>query len=619
MSHVVVSLVALIASTNASRSQQPLALLAPGRSVLPGTSAMPFRVQARSGEASAAVEGTTPFVLAPARLPDAAAPSGAAGTRPAPEKQVDESALRYYASQNDIARVSVEIRRLQSLHPGWQPPADLMSGAASSTHDEQPLWDLYGAGKYAEVQAKIADIQTDDPDWQPSADLAAKLKTALARTQLVAAYDAKQWGDVIDIAAQNNGLLVCADVDVVWRLAEALARADDKDRAFEAYRYVLKNCTNRGERLATVQKADALLEPAAVDSLMALGQRKPDGTSEFEVVKSDRLRRKIGAAIADATAPQPSPAELDTLTRQAQQSNSNSDAQLLGWYWYSHKDYAAAQTWFTKSLASASDAKSAEGLALSLRAAGKLDEAETTAFTWRAAGPQMRKLFIEIVSAQITASPPAVLSPERRGRFEQIVQDEKSPLGAQALGWYLYNTADTKAAQVWFDRSVSWKPTEEGVVGLVVAAQKNRDMATYRLAIQKYRASFQRIAELEKLDQLAENQRPPSRGPVMVARRGPHGRYVRMVAHVNGGASNEALALFHSGKYGEALAALDRMSGRRGTEDPGMRVLRGWALYQSGDWERAKAVFAEAAHARPSEASKGLAVIEAREQPRFRQ
>jgi tetratricopeptide (TPR) repeat protein len=266
-----------------------------------------------------------------------------------------------------------------------------------------------------------------------------------------------------------------------------------------------------------------------------------------------------------------------------------------------------------------SDAKSAEGLALSLRAAGKLDEAETAAFTWRAASPEVRKLFIEIVSAQITASPPAALSVERRSRLEQIVQDEKSPLGAQSLGWYLYNNADARAAQGWFEKSVAWKPSEEGVVGLVVSAKRNRDMAAYKLAIQNYRASFQRIAELEKLDQLAEMQKPPQRSPVVVVQRNPRGRHVRVVAAVNGAAANEALTLFHDGKYSETLAALDRMQSRRGAEDPGMRVLRGWALYHSGDWEGAKTVFAEAAHTRPREAGQGLAIIEAREQPRFRQ
>ena len=46
--------------------------------------------------------------------------SGASG-------MVDESALRYYASQKQTARMKAEIARLRRLYPGWSEPADLDS------------------------------------------------------------------------------------------------------------------------------------------------------------------------------------------------------------------------------------------------------------------------------------------------------------------------------------------------------------------------------------------------------------------------------------------------------------------------------------------------------------
>ena len=61
--------------------------------------------------------------------------------------------------------------------------------------------------------------------------------------------------ELVEIAAQNNNLLVCTDVDAIWRVAEALAQVDDKEKAFDAYRYVLANCAKPEERLATVKKA----------------------------------------------------------------------------------------------------------------------------------------------------------------------------------------------------------------------------------------------------------------------------------------------------------------------------------------------------------------------------
>jgi cellulose synthase operon protein C len=61
--------------------------------------------------------------------------------RPQPQRQagapatsgpppIDESALRFYASRGEVARVASEIRRLRAAHPNWQPPADLLVEAS---------------------------------------------------------------------------------------------------------------------------------------------------------------------------------------------------------------------------------------------------------------------------------------------------------------------------------------------------------------------------------------------------------------------------------------------------------------------------------------------------------
>ena len=483
------ALVALLASMGQGKSQQPFALGNPNAPAVGDLSV-------GAGGSFPAKVPAAPFALAPP--PGAAPDPSPTSTRDTSPQPVNESALRYYAALNDVARMSVEIRRLRSLYPNWEPPADLLNGS-TSPQDEQPLWDLFSQGKYEEMQPRMAELQTSNSDWQPSAVLAEKLKTALQRKQLLTASDAKLWGQVIEIASNNSDLLVCADVDAIWRVAEALVQTGDKDKAFEAYRYILANCRDDHERLATVQKASLILEPATTRTLIEMGRRKPDGTPEFQAVMADLLRRKIGMAVSDPTGESPAPGDLDALAHIAAQSNSGKDLQLLGWYYYSRKDFAVAQSWFNKSLAVDHDAKSAEGLALSLRAAGKLQEAEDTAFLWRAASPEIREAFIEIVSSQITASPPSQLTAERQSRFSQLLQDEKSALGAQSLGWYLYTRGDIRGAKSWFQKSVDWKPTEEAVVGLAISARRSGDMATSRLAIQTYGASFPRAADLEKL------------------------------------------------------------------------------------------------------------------------
>ena len=52
--------------------------------------------------------------------------------------EVDTSALVYYARSGDRIRVEAEIRRLRSLHPGWDPPAEIGRPAP----DLQPLLSL---------------------------------------------------------------------------------------------------------------------------------------------------------------------------------------------------------------------------------------------------------------------------------------------------------------------------------------------------------------------------------------------------------------------------------------------------------------------------------------------
>src|SRR5271169_4391462 len=87
---------------------------------------------------------------------------------------VDESALREYARQHRADRVEMETRRLERIHPGWKPPADLWT-SRSSGPDEAPLWDLYEAGDLGRLRRAIAERQSEEAGWQPSDDLVEKI------------------------------------------------------------------------------------------------------------------------------------------------------------------------------------------------------------------------------------------------------------------------------------------------------------------------------------------------------------------------------------------------------------------------------------------------------------
>ena len=74
----------------------------------------------------------------------------------------------------------------------------------------------------AEVRKAIAERQAADPAWQPPADLLERLSVAEARLRLINASDLKQYETVVRIGAQTTSLLTCSEVDVLWRVAEAL-------------------------------------------------------------------------------------------------------------------------------------------------------------------------------------------------------------------------------------------------------------------------------------------------------------------------------------------------------------------------------------------------------------
>src|SRR6476620_2899571 len=96
-----------------------------------------FSSVAQQSDGSAPGSPKAPPVAGQAALP----------TRP----PVDESALRYFASQGDTRRVDAEIARLRALYPDWSPPSDLSQLAGSAPAASDPvvdaLWQLYADQK----------------------------------------------------------------------------------------------------------------------------------------------------------------------------------------------------------------------------------------------------------------------------------------------------------------------------------------------------------------------------------------------------------------------------------------------------------------------------------------
>ena len=413
--------------------------------------------------------------------------------------QVDESALRYFAAQGDTRRVNAEIARLRALYPNWTPPADL-SMLSSNQPVADPiierLWNLYKEDRIAEVRAAIAERQASTPGWTPPQELLTALETSEARRRLVNASDNGQWRTVLSVATETPGLLTCMNVDVLWRVAEAFAKTEQPDRARDAYTYVLTNCANPGERLATLQKALNLLPEQQVADLIRFERKGGETPDDFGPIRDELARRRVERVSTDGKV-MASAEDLAVVERLAENANEPDNALLLGWYSYHRNSPEKAIAFFKTALARNGGAKAAEGYAMALRELNRLIEAEAVAYEWRDKAPEAMKVYLDVTTAILSQDPPPRLSAQVINRIIPVVVSQRSADGAQALGWFSYNTGQPRAAAEWFRKALSWRSDDEpSAYGLALASQKLNDRAGFNAITALWRGRSARIARL---------------------------------------------------------------------------------------------------------------------------
>jgi hypothetical protein len=408
---------------------------------------------------------------------------------------VDETALRYFARQGDTRRLNAEIARLRSLYPDWTPPSDPLQVPVVTDPQLDNLWRLYAQGQFAQTRAAIAERQTADPKWSPPKDLTEQLDLADARERLINASSAKQYETVIQIAASAPSLRTCGDVDVLWRVAEAFAATNRESRALDAYRYILTNCKNERERLATVQKAVILLPRHDVDELLSLGHTGAGGP-EFQSVREDIARHAVAAAGSESSAKVDN-VDLSVLEKIAEDGRSPSDPLLLGWYWLRHGDAAKAERWFRKSYERENGVDSAQGLALALVALKRPADAEAALAPWRDTNVDSRKTYLSAAANLLSAQPPPIVSAEVLTRIVQTTSQGRDPAVAQLLGWYSHAFKQDDTAARWFATSLAWKPDDEpSAFGLAIADLSLDRRAALQSLERNWRGRSPRIAAL---------------------------------------------------------------------------------------------------------------------------
>lgn len=536
--------------------------------------------------------------LAPAQLPqgDPAAifsldtpgdPVATAETaEPAQPAGPDDRALRFYASQGDMARVAAEIRRIRLAHPGWEPPTDLFEPGRDDAL-ERPLWALLEAERYVEIRQAVARIRDERPSWRPSNAFAAQYEERVARATIVAASEAGAHVRVVQAAQAAPNVLACRNMDLLWRVGEALARTGDAARAESLYAFVLRSCPDPQERVATVQKASATLDGAAVDRLAALGAARADGAGEFDEVVYGIVMGRVGEATADPLGTRADPQDLQRLADWAARRRDAAGMEVLGWYHHVvEKDHATAARFFREAMSYERSPKAVEGYALALRESGRVREAEEVTHEWRGADPLIEKLYVEIMAGQLTRPDVIDFPPDRLLRFEAAVLETENAYGAQAIGWLYYKKEDVEEARRWFTIAEAIEPDAVNTFGLALTAHELRDRETVLSLARRYGDRFPEVAEVATWTREARPA-PQSR------------RAARRSGDVGGGAAARAVALYESGRYDAAVRALDA-GGASVRRDHGLQVLRGWALYNSGNYEEARRQFARTHEQRPT-------------------
>lgn len=251
--------------------------------------------------------------LVGARAPQAAAVSPAT----APAEEVDESALRYYASLRQTDRVEAETQRLRRLYPHWQPPGDLYRAVEPGGAEEEELWALFALDKITELRTAIEDRKAQQPGWKPSRDLSGKLARKELRHKMISLSSKSETETLIAFVKSTAMRPEELDLDMQWLLAETYAKAKQTQEALALYQLILRLNTKAQERIATIQKAMASLPMSQVETLLGSAA---DPRAEFAAIWPDITRARISAFLQEDRSDEVPPADVAALAKAAASS-----------------------------------------------------------------------------------------------------------------------------------------------------------------------------------------------------------------------------------------------------------------------------------------------------------
>ncbi|WP_373237862.1 tetratricopeptide repeat protein [Cohaesibacter celericrescens] len=425
--------------------------------------------------------------------------SGSSQSGPTGETMVDESALRYFASKGDLKRLKAEIARLQLIYPSWVPPTDPMAIDAKPENESGAFWSLYSDGQFAQLRAKIVEKQQQEPNWLPPESLMSLLAQAETRQRIVNGSDLGQYELVTKLAATEPRLLTCNDVDILWRVAEAFVKTQRPQRGIDAYQYVLAQCDDQQERLATVLKAAQFLPYGSVQNLIEMIDPQTNG---YDAMMSNLARQFVANANENASL-EISPHYVERIEKLAKDGARAEDFGLMGWYNWLHGKKESAEPYFRAAKAKKDSADISQGLALVLMEKGEVGEAEELLYPWRKETSEAQEAYESAAIGLLSSDPIKDIEEAVLNRIATEAVDQKSTVIARQFGWYASHFKQFDTALVWFQTALDWTVDDEpAAYGLALSYQALKKSDEFASLWDKWQRRSDRIAKLQ----------PPRRG-----------------------------------------------------------------------------------------------------------
>jgi tetratricopeptide (TPR) repeat protein len=450
--------------------------------------------------------------------------------------------------------------------------------SAPDAIDTSYLWAAFEAGDYASVRAEVAALARVEPGWTPPSDLMLYTDAAESRAAVLGALAQGAPGQAVAYYDAHPERFACADVTIeaLWGVAEAHVALGRPADAFAIYSRAVDECEAPDLRLASLEKAIALQDPARFRALIAIeDERSAELTdrARLERIRRDALGggegpveppkpyvpTRFDRVLADVGARRASPADLAWLEAETLRSGNGNAAMVIGWQRLDAGQPAEARAWFERALARRRSAKALEGLWRSLGAMGdRAGQARLAAENPAALG---RIAAAETAGAGATPSrlAPAwaALEAGDPAAALAIAGAVAAPADEKALltGWALMRRDSPAEAQAAFD-AAALSPSPE------TRASASQGRALSAIA----RGADPSAQDVGTLD-------PKARAAVELA------------------AYDRAMAEAHrAGRKAEALSALrDRAARFPGAAEPG--EIAGWILFENGQPNAAATVF----------------------------